>query len=85
MEIPFILYFSYFDGFPDPVLILQRKIALPSPQHEVTTEVSPQLVLPLRVEVGDSLVEKLVEVELVSHEELQAGSGTDERLVHGCE
>ena len=85
MEIPFILFFSYFDGFPDPVLVLQGNVALPTPQQEVTTEVLPQLVLSLRVEVGDSLVEKLVEVELVSHEELQAGSGTDERLVHGCE
>ena len=34
------------------------------------------------VEVGHSLVEELVEVKVVPHQELQAGRGADEGLVH---
>ena len=66
----------------DPVLVLQWNIPLAAVQQESSAEVRSQLDLSVLVEVGDTVVEELVEVEVVSHQELQAGGGAGERLVH---
>ena len=70
---------------PDPVLVLDWKVPLTALQQNSSAEVSSQLALRVMVEVGNPVVEELVEVKVVPHEELQAGSGADERLVHGGE
>ena len=67
---------------PDPVLVLDWKVPLSALQQNSSAEISSQLALRVMVEVGNPVVEELVEVKVVPHEELQTGGGAGECLVH---